>query len=433
MPERKGTHLTLEDRYVIQEGLVQGWSFREIARRLGVTPSTISREIKANRVTKRKTSDHGHRSGVCANVSHCRVKGLCKPCKFNNKECKYCQRRSCIERCANYSAFICPQTKRAPFVCTKCKRMYHCTYTHYFYRAAHADTMAQKRLRESREGIDCTPADLELMVSKVKRLLSQGHSLEAIWAIYGSEFPVGVRTFYNYIERGVMGLANIELPKKVAYRPRKKPDLIPRLDMKGRTYADYLMLPEHVRLNTVQMDCVEGKKSNNKTILTLHFPRFEFQFHILLEHKTQQKVKQALDAIEIYCNKTFSDHFGILLTDRGSEFLDWSVIETGRKNKKRCSLYYCDPMKSGQKGSAEKNHVELRKILPKGKSNFDALSFSDVAEISSHVNSYPRTSLGGATPYMLASQVLPKELLDSLGVRRVPPDNVMMSPRLLER
>lgn len=432
MPQGKGTHLTLQDRYVIQEGLVQRWSFREIARRIGVTPSTVSREIKANRITKKVVSDYGHCSGMCANQPTCTIKALCSPCKYHDKECRRCQRRSCVERCADYSAYACPKTQTAPFVCTGCKKRYGCVYMHYFYQASHADTIAQKRLRESREGIDCAQADLEIMVSKVKKLLSQGHSLEAIWALYKDEFPVSVRTFYNYIERGVMGLANLELPKKVTYKPRKKGSPVtPRLALEGRTYSDYLALTDQARLGVVQMDCVEGGKSNGKAILTLHFPRFEFQLHLLLERKTQEKVKCALDAIELYCEGAFSDHFGILLTDRGSEFLDWSKIETGIRGQKRCHVYYCDPMKSGQKGSAEKNHVELRKILPKGRSDFDALSFADASKASSHVNSYPRASLGGATPYMLASQVLPKELLDSLGVRRVPPEEVMMSPRLL--
>lgn len=432
MPEKRGAHLTLEDRYVIQEGLVQGWSFREIARRLGVTPSTVSREIKANRVLKKAISAHGYRSGMCAHQAACTIKALCDPCRYDKRECKRCQRKSCVERCADYVAYCCPRTLKAPFVCTPCRKKHVCSHIHYYYQAAHADAMARKRLRESREGIDCTQADLEIMVSKVKRLLGQGHSLEAIWAIYGSQFPVGVRTFYNYIERGVMGLANLELPKKVSYKPRKSAQTVPRLTLEGRTYLDYLALPEHVRLSTVQMDCVEGKRGNDKTILTLHFPRFEFQLHLLLERKTQQAVGRALDAVELYCEGAFGDHFKTMLTDRGSEFLDWMRIETGANGKRRCRVYYCDPMKSGQKGSAEKNHVELRKILVKGKSDFDRLSFGDVSEISSHVNSYPRASLGGATPFMLASQVLPKELLDSLGVRQVPPDEVMMSPRLLD-
>ena len=35
--------------------------------------------------------------------------------------------------------------------------------------------------------------------------------------------------------------------------------------------------------------------------------------------------------------------------------------------KKRCRVYYCDPQSPGQKGRCERNHEELRRILPKGR------------------------------------------------------------------
>lgn len=53
------------------------------------------------------------------------------------------------------------------------------------------------------------------MVNIVRRLLSQGQSLEAIWCVHGNEFPVCVRTFCNCMKRGIMGLANMGLPRKV--------------------------------------------------------------------------------------------------------------------------------------------------------------------------------------------------------------------------
>ena len=82
-------------------------------------------------------------------------------------------------------------------------------------------------------------------------------------------------------------------------------------------------------------------------------------------------------------------------------------------------------------GTYEKNHEELRRILPKGRSDFDALSAVDVAAVCSHVNSYPRPSRGGACPYDLAAPELPAELLGNLGIVRVPPDDVTLRPALV--
>ena len=42
MPESKGKHLTLENRKVIEDGVRDGLGCRAIARRLRVSPSTVS-------------------------------------------------------------------------------------------------------------------------------------------------------------------------------------------------------------------------------------------------------------------------------------------------------------------------------------------------------------------------------------------------------
>lgn len=43
------THFTLDERKYLQQLLAEGKSFREIARILERSPSTISREVKRNR------------------------------------------------------------------------------------------------------------------------------------------------------------------------------------------------------------------------------------------------------------------------------------------------------------------------------------------------------------------------------------------------
>lgn len=58
-------------------------------------------------------------------------------------------------------------------------------------------------------------------------------------------------------------------------------------------------------------------------------------------------------------------------------------------------LFYCDPRQSQQKGACEKNHVEIRKLLPKGAGvRFDRLTAADCALLMSQVNSEPRGRSG---------------------------------------
>lgn len=53
------------------------------------------------------------------------------------------------------------------------------------------------------------------MVAVVKPLMRKGQSLSHIWQTHGSEFPIGARTFYRYINLGILDICNLELPKKV--------------------------------------------------------------------------------------------------------------------------------------------------------------------------------------------------------------------------
>lgn len=430
MPKEKGKHLDFDDRCEIEEMLKDGASFRCIAKKLNVSTTTISNEVKANRTFGAPKAITGNAQTRCSRYSECRIVMLCDRCASKAASCKRCGKVRCYNICKQYSQFRCSKLEHAPFVCSRCPKRSMCCYAKARYVASKAQAKHDRRISAAHEGVAFEESRLSPMVDTVKKLLSQGQSLEAIWAVHKDEFPVSVRTFYNYIDRGLLGLANIELPKKVKYAPRKRREEgAPKMSLEGRTYADWSALPEELRLRTVQIDCVEGLRRNSKAILSLHFVRLFFQIYILLESKTQACVKAALDAIEEYSEGAFADVFPAILGDRGSEFLDFGKIETGAGGARRTSMFYCDPVKPGQKGAAEKNHVELRKILPKG-TDFDALTFADVALVCSHVNSYVRPGQGAA-PIALASLVLPGNLLESLGIEAVPPDDVIMKPSLL--
>ena len=430
MPKEKGKHLDFDDRCEIEEMLKDGASFRHMAKKLNVSATTISNEVKANRTFSAPKAITSHAQTRCSRYGECRIVMLCDRCTSKAASCKRCGKIRCYDICKEYTQFRCSRLERAPFVCVRCPKRRMCCHAKARYIASKAQRKHDRRLSAAHSGVAFEEARLSPMVKTVRRLLSQGQSLEAIWCVHGDEFPVCVRTFYNYMERGIMGLANMELPRKVRYAPRKKRgEDSPKMSLEGRTYADWLELPEEMRLRTVQVDCVEGLRRNSKAILSLHFVRLFFQIHVLLESKTQACVKGALDALEEYCEGAFADVFPVILGDRGSEFLDFGKIETGMDGARRTSMFYCDPVKPGQKGAAEKNHVELRKILPKG-TDFDALAFADVSLACSHVNSYVRPGQGAA-PIALASLALPRNLLESLGIEAVPPDDVIMKPSLL--
>ena len=98
-------------------------------------------------------------------------------------------------------------------------------------------------------------------------------------------------------------------------------------------------------------------------------------------------------------------------------------------------VFYCDPYCSCQKPHIERFHLDLRRILQKGVS-FNPLSQEQVNLIMSHLNSYPRPSLGGRTPHDLFVEEFGdegKRFLDKLGIVRIPQGQVTLHPFLLGR
>ena len=126
----------------------------------------------------------------------------------------------------------------------------------------------------------------------------------------------------------------------------------------------------------------------------------------------------------------------VLLTDRGSEFYAAKDMETGVDGTTRTRVFYFDPMQSGQKGSIENNHIQLRYILPKqtdlvslGLNDQDALNL-----VLSHLNSAPVEKFGGKSPLEVASFMYHNlyERLISYGIKEIEKDRIVLKPYLLK-
>lgn len=92
------------------------------------------------------------------------------------------------------------------------------------------------------------------------------------------------------------------------------------------------------------------------------------------------------------CHKTQYSNIHSRIVARNSA--DRASLETGIHGMERSSIYYCNPMRSGQKGGVEHAHTLLRRVLPKGTS-FEFLTQWDENLIVNHINSLPRESLCG--------------------------------------
>jgi IS30 family transposase len=138
-----------------------------------------------------------------------------------------------------------------------------------------------------------------------------------------------------------------------------------------------------------------------------------------------------------YCNAVCEEYeeqtlFPVVLTDNGSEFSNPKMLEADGQGNQRTKVFYCDPYSSFQKPSVELNHEFIRKVVPKGAS-FDGLVQSDVDLMISHINSYSREKLNDKSPFDMFGFLFGHRLLKKLGVSKIPPNEIMLTPALLKK
>lgn len=429
------SHLTLEDRLYIEEALNERKSFREIAKYLCKDPSTISKEVWNNRVVNTyHRGSYINPHNFCVHRFRCKKINACNKIEICDRYCKSCLR--CNSVCPRFEREECRQIKRAPYVCNGCdKSRSRCSIqTKYDYNAKAADRQYRERLVDSRSGVNLTKKELHALDDVVRPLILQGQSPYMIVANH-PELDISVKTLYNYIGQNLLLTRNVDLKRKVKFKPRKchKTQIANREVFVGRTYQDYLddcsLEGEHW-----QMDTVKSAKGSLKCILTLYYPDFELLVARLMNRCTPGAVKLEFAAIQRSLGDAyeFAYIFESILTDRGVEFGKPDELETGGPDFNRTHIYYCDPMRSSQKAGIENVHTMLRMILPKG-TLFEELTQWDIRKCADHINNAPRKKLNGRTPYEVALEYFGEDILKKLQLRYIAPDEVTLSPKLLRK
>lgn len=423
-------HMTLDDRIYIEKCLEINMAFKDTAKFLCKDPTTISKEVKKHRLHKPRNS-YGS-SNICNLKQSCNLKKVCGRISCN-KRCASCSQ--CNKYCNKFVPDICQKLNRAPFVCNGCERKTGCRQDKYFYRATAAHNSYRITLSSSREGINLSEEALSELDDLVTPLIRNGQSITHIYAKHKETIPFTSRTLYNFVENNVLSVRNIDLPRKVKYKPRKKqkqPSKDRRL-LEGRKYSDFTAyLAEYPETSVVEMDTVEGIRGG-KVLLTMLFRNSRCMLGFLLPDKTQVSVLEVFRHLEESLGTlVFKKTFPVILTDNGSEFINPILLETAVDSSARTHIFYCDPNASYQKGALEKNHEFIRYIVPKGAS-FNGFDQSDITLMVNHINSTVRASLNGRTPFELASLLLDECVIQTVGLKKIEHDEVHLKPTLLKK
>lgn len=412
---KKYSHLTKEERNIIEDMLKQGYSLVIISNTISRDKTTISKEIKNHRELK-------------------------YPDKFNNQNnfCihrKICKKSNCNNKLICFD-MICPLLKKSPYVCNGCERKNVCRNVKYYYNARHAQNDYEDNLSKCRQGVRLSKKEEQEIEDVIYDLIKNKHqSINDIYINHPDLLTFSKVTLYNYIDKGLFHLKNSDLRRKLYYKPRIKESTVIRKETKirkNRTYKDFLeFISKHPFFNIVEMDTVEGIKGG-KVLLTLLFRKHKLMISFIMNNKTIDEVIKVFDYLKKNLGtELFKKLFRVILTDNGSEFFDPDSIEN-INGKKVIKLFYCDPCKSYQKANIEKNHEYIRYILPKG-NTFDYLTQDDINLIMSHINNSPRNSLKQLkTPYLSFKKEYGEDILNLLNIKYINPDDVTLSKKLLK-
>lgn len=414
-------HLSLDERFDIENDLCKGLPFKEIGKNIGKDCTTISREIRNHYIVK-NTGGIGRQFNNCIYRTTCSNRG--KNCNLAN--------------CTEFKEQKCNLLNKPPYVCNGCKHKTQCTLTKHFYDAAYANNEYLSTLSEVRSGVMIYQEEIENLNKILTPLIcNQNQSIHQALLNNKNKIMFSDKTIYKYIDLGILNIRNIDLPRKVRFRQRAKETTVYKIDKKcleNRTYEDFeKYMKEHPDTPIVEMDSVEGKKGG-KVLLTIHFVNCSFMLAFIREHNDAQSVIDIFNDLQkILGLDKFKELFVLILTDNGSEFSNPTEIEIDTTTgEKRTQIFYCHPSSPYEKGSCEVNHELLRRILPKGTS-FADLNQDDVNLIMSHINSYKRKKLNNVSPYTMFSTIYGKDTIDKLGIQEIEPNKVSLSKNILKK
>ena len=343
MINRKGKHLTWNDRLTIERMILKGYSKREIADVIGCCLATIYNELK------RATYLHTNYE-------------LIDEVRYNPDE----SQRKYEEQLRQKG--IKPKLPKCPKLIQYIE-----------------DLMVN--LKYSPEAVL-----MEMHKSNIKFEISVS----------------SVNTIYSGIRRGYFPNLKMEhLPRGVRKQRKEKVKRQKRAS-KGTSIEkrDKAVLNRDVCGNW-EMDCVIGKATNRRTILTLTERKTRYTILEVLKTHTADEVVKALNRIEKRYGKHFYGLFKSITVDNGSEFADFIGMEKALyRTGKRTHIYYCHPSAPHERGSNENGNHLIRRHLPKGTDFDKELNRNKLKDIEFWINTYPRKLFAGDSSYDLFEKEL---------------------------
>jgi IS30 family transposase len=327
----KGKRLCAWERKEIEKGLKQGASMGKIAKGLGRNKSTICREIRRGSVTVRKRKYY-------------------EPIKKEHKAVwsEYSERRE--------------------------------------YFADRGQAIAREHLK-NRGGKYKLFEDPELVRYIEEKILKDKWSPAAtIGELRTREHKfkttVCFKTVYNYIDRGLLKVKNIDLLMKTRLKQKKKRVRTRKRELGRSIELRAKEVETREEFGHWECDTVVGKNGKS-AIMTLVERKTNKGILLSLKDKSADAVMSAFKGL-----KGFESIFKSITFDNGSEFAKCHNLE-----RDGIQIYFAHPYSAWERGINENYNRMIRRFIPKGK-DFNAFDQAALNRINNWIDSLPRKRHG---------------------------------------
>jgi len=210
---------------------------------------------------------------------------------------------------------------------------------------------------------------------------------------YGDQI-VCTKTIYNYIDKGLIAVKNIDLPMKLRRNTKTK-----RVRKNKRILGQSIEerpseVEQRQEFGHWEIDTVIGKKDKeDQVLLTLTERKTREEFIFRAEGKTSQAINRIIESLRNKYGNHFHQVFKTITSDNGSEFAELSLAVQDEDT----SVYFTHSYCSSERGTNERHNGLIRRFIPKGKP-ISSVSDQTICYAERWCNNLPRRILGYKTP-----------------------------------
>ena len=376
-----GRYLTFAEREEIALLRVEGLGVREVARRLGRAPSTISRELRRNAATRSGELDYR------ATTAQWHAERAARRPKAAKLATNPALRSYVQDRLAG--RVVAPSGTMVPGPTVPWRERRHGRRQHRRWGRAWSPQRIAERLR-----LDY-PDDTGMRIS---------HE-----AIYQALYVQGRGALRRELTQCLRTGRALRVPRARA-RGRGKSFVTPEILISERpAEAEDRAVPGHwegdliIGLNRSAIGTLVERTT--RFTMLLHLPPMEGHGTALREKRGPALAGHGAEAVRDAITGTIitlPEQLRRSLTwDQGSEMSQHARlrVDTGLQ------VYFCDPHSPWQRGSNENTNGRLRQSFPKG-TDLSVHSADDLAAVAAALNARPRKTLGWKTPAEALDAVL---------------------------